>query len=473
MELRKPVVIILLVLILALQVFLRLPFIQMPLERDEGAYGYMAQRILAGEVVYRDGFDHKPPVVYFIYAGLIKAFGNTIEAIRIPTLIYSLLTTLSLFYLGLLLFGGTGGLIGALFYAVFSGGPLIQGNTSNTETFMVLPLILAVAFFLKKKMFWAGLLSGLAIMIKPVAGANFLVLLLFLILLDWRALGRMLLGSVIPFLFFVVYFLFKGALFDFVYQVFLVNGRYLRSLPFGFFARLAYGGVTTWIFAQLENSLIWFLGLIGLIYVLVKERTRELFLLSAWTLASAVAVVSSGLFFGHYYIQLIPGLCLLSAFAVIEVIKKSTLFGKIALVLVATLLFLAVLPYQLPYYFKYSPDEVSVHQYGKNNYVLSRKLAQIMKKKLRPDETILVWSANPEVYFYLEKKAPTRYFNYLKWMETQETRQEIVAAILAAKPNYIVWTGYAFAYPELVELVENEYQPYMGLGKWLVYQRKK
>ncbi len=472
MELRKPVVIILLVLILALQVGLRLPSLQMPLERDEGAYGYMAQRILAGEVPYRDAFDHKPPVVYFLYAGLIKAFGNTTEAVRIPTLVYSLLTTLALFYLGLLLFGGTGGLIGALLYAVFSGGPLIMGNTANTETFMVLPLILALVFFLKKRMFWAGLLSGLAVMIKPVAGANLLVLLLFLGF-DLRLLVRFLAGSLLPFLFFVLYFIGKGALGDFVFQVFLVNGRYLRSLPFGVFDRLRYGVMTTLLMAKLENSLIWFLGLVGLIYVLVRERTRGLLLLALWTLASLIAVASSGLFFAHYYIQLIPGLCLLSAFAVVEILKKSTLFGKTALGLAAALLVLTALPFQLPYHFKYSPDEISVQQYGKNSYVLSHKLAQILKSRLKPGSTILVWSADPEIYFYLEKRSPTRYFNYLDWMETDQVRREITASILANKPDYIIWTSYAPAYPELVKLVKNEYRTWLGLGKWLVYQRKK
>ena len=53
-----------LLLILLLQLALRIPFLSEPLERDEGAYGYIGQRILAGELPYRDVFDHKTPVVY-------------------------------------------------------------------------------------------------------------------------------------------------------------------------------------------------------------------------------------------------------------------------------------------------------------------------------------------------------------------------------------------------------------------------
>ena len=68
--------IVILILILAMQIFLRLPFLAEPLERDEGSYAYIAQRLLVGEVPYRDYFDHKPPAIYFIYAGIFKLLGD-------------------------------------------------------------------------------------------------------------------------------------------------------------------------------------------------------------------------------------------------------------------------------------------------------------------------------------------------------------------------------------------------------------
>ena len=175
---------IILLLILLLQLALRIPFLSEPLERDEGAYGYIGQRILAGELPYRDVFDHKTPVVYYIYAFIIKAFGGSILSIRLFSAFYSLLTTFAVFLLTLLLFEAGPALLAAGLYAVFSTGPFIQGTGANTEVFMVLPMVLAfTAFVYGRKQgssSWiivAGVLSGLAVMIKQTAVLNFLVLL--------------------------------------------------------------------------------------------------------------------------------------------------------------------------------------------------------------------------------------------------------------------------------------------------------
>src|ERR671922_2576087 len=58
----------LVVCMLALAWWLRGPLHHLPLERDEGAYAVIATRWLAGDVPYRDLFDHKPPLIYVIYA---------------------------------------------------------------------------------------------------------------------------------------------------------------------------------------------------------------------------------------------------------------------------------------------------------------------------------------------------------------------------------------------------------------------
>lgn len=490
MQIRRAALIIILILILLLQVGLRLPFLQIPLERDEGAYGYMAQRILAGEVPYRDAFDHKPPLVYFIYASLIKIFGNSISAIRVPTLFYSLLTTLAVFYLGLLLLGAGGGLLAAFLYALFSGGILIQGASSNTETFMVLPMLLAFIFFIRggrSNYFWAGLFSGIAFMIKQVAVFNFIVFALTPLIplslwergkgrLRWRrgeGLLMLFLGFLIPPLFFTLYFWLKGALPDYVYGVFLVNRQYLRSLPIGFWGRMVNGFYTTFIFARLENSVLWVFGIVGLFYIFIKDRLQQNLMLAFWALASLLAVATSGLFFGHYYIQLIPALCLLSAYAIMKIKDEAGLALKVAVVLVSLFLFFAIIPYQYPVYFKFTPEQVSERQYGKLSYVVSFKLAQKLKGLMKPRDKVFVWAANPELYFYLNKKAPTRYFNYLRWMESEPVKQEIIGEIIKNRPEYIVWTNYAFNYQKLVWFVIDHYQLIGQEGGWKIFKKIK
>ncbi|MBN2057493.1 MAG: glycosyltransferase family 39 protein [Candidatus Saganbacteria bacterium] len=489
MAIRRAIVLIILVLILLLQVALRWPFLSVPLERDEGAYGYVAQRILAGELPYRDAFDHKPPVIYYLYASFIYFGGNTVAAIRAPALVWSLLTTLALFWLGRLLFGSTAGLVAAFFFAVFSGGVLVQGTSANTEVFMVLPLVLSLIFFLfglkdgqdrAKVLIVAGLFGGLAMMIKQTAAVNLAVMFLFFfsrqdgkIHYKWRPALALLAGALIVPAVFSFYFLVRGAWPDYLCQVLIVNRRYISSLDFGPVARLAGGLYTTYIFAKLENGVLWLLALIGLAYILLEERTRENAVLAAWTLASVVGLSASGLFFGHYYLQLIPALCLLAAYAVKKVWREAGLAYNLALAVLLLWLFLPTLAYQAPFYFSYSSEQIANAQYGKPSYSIAKRLADKLAPRLRSSDRVLVWAADPEVYFYLNKKAPTRYFSYLRWLESRELQREISAGLISDPPDYIIWTDYNFAYPELLQLLRERYQLDFGIGSWRVYKRKR
>lgn len=50
----------------------RLPSLAQPAGGDQSLYAYTGQRILAGDVPYRDVWDQKPPGIGFIYAGLLR-----------------------------------------------------------------------------------------------------------------------------------------------------------------------------------------------------------------------------------------------------------------------------------------------------------------------------------------------------------------------------------------------------------------
>jgi hypothetical protein len=53
---------------------LRLPSIVQPAGGDQGLYAYAGQRILAGDVLYRDMWDQKPPGIAFVYALLLRVW---------------------------------------------------------------------------------------------------------------------------------------------------------------------------------------------------------------------------------------------------------------------------------------------------------------------------------------------------------------------------------------------------------------
>ena len=51
-------------------VALRVPSLQQPAGADQALYGYVGQRILHGELPYRDAWDQKPPGIHATYAVL-------------------------------------------------------------------------------------------------------------------------------------------------------------------------------------------------------------------------------------------------------------------------------------------------------------------------------------------------------------------------------------------------------------------
>ena len=47
---------------------LRLNIVDIPLNRDEGGFAYFGRLLSQGGTLYKDGFDHKPPGIWILYA---------------------------------------------------------------------------------------------------------------------------------------------------------------------------------------------------------------------------------------------------------------------------------------------------------------------------------------------------------------------------------------------------------------------
>lgn len=449
------------------------PFLNEPLERDEGAYAYIAQRLSAGELPYRDIYDHKPPAVYFIYAAIFKLMGQSILSIRLFTLFYCMLTTLSLFAVGYLLWGRIGGMLSALLYAFFSGGPYIQGTSANTETFMVLPMVLALYCFLRgtrdggrgtvTNLFLAGIFSGLAVMIKQVAVANFLVLVGFAGLIS---LIPLLLGFTTFPLIFTLFFWLRGALPDFINAMLFENLAYVAGKTFrwgGFFRTVTR-----------ENLILWLLVIFSTAYILFRERKPENLLLSGWAIFSVLGVVLGRSFYGHYFIQAIPGLVLMSSYALLKLSRHS--LSAAAGMLVFLFLTLPVLSSRYPFHFM-SGDEISVQKYGIYNFVLAKEAAQFIRQKSSGNNTIYVWGAEPEIYFYSQRRAASKFIYFYPLLENsgrgKERRLEMMGEMRQNSPQYIILADAGVGYPVLFDLLKTKYRFLAKIDRWQIWEIKK
>lgn len=64
---------------------LPLLYLNVPLHFDEGIYLTIGEQIAAGETLYADFADHKPPGIFYLAAVIYELFGNPITAARVLT----------------------------------------------------------------------------------------------------------------------------------------------------------------------------------------------------------------------------------------------------------------------------------------------------------------------------------------------------------------------------------------------------
>src|SRR4051812_21185324 len=74
-------------LILAAITAARYPYLEIPLERDEGEFAYGGRMILAGEPPYVTFHAMKLPGIYLIYAAIEAGIGESVSAIHLGLLL--------------------------------------------------------------------------------------------------------------------------------------------------------------------------------------------------------------------------------------------------------------------------------------------------------------------------------------------------------------------------------------------------
>jgi 4-amino-4-deoxy-L-arabinose transferase-like glycosyltransferase len=128
-------------------VLLRVNVVDVPLDRDEGVFGYAGQVILDGGLPYRDVLDHKPPVVFYLNALALLLIPPTARGVHVFLHAYNFITLVALFFIARSYTRSrAAGLWTAFCYAIISSSPAVQGGTASTEMFMLLPLTLSLLF---------------------------------------------------------------------------------------------------------------------------------------------------------------------------------------------------------------------------------------------------------------------------------------------------------------------------------------
>jgi 4-amino-4-deoxy-L-arabinose transferase-like glycosyltransferase len=319
----------LLILVTALT---RLPYFAVSVvDWDESLYFIMAEQWRAGHLPYTTVLDNKPIGIYAVFAVFQTLLGDTPVSMRVAGVLAIGATAVLAYRLTRHLLRElaplTAELAGALAGALFIVTTIPDdGVASNTEIFMeaftCLGMLLALAP--ASRLGWGrvlaiGLSLGAAFMLKYVAVFDMFAVFLAMTALPGRTreglarlwdvakLGLIFsLGALAPFVAAVLLYVVHGALGVFVQASLLSNLRRVAIPVSGNTVFTAFGGQAL-LYPTLFAALLW------VVLQLITRRGTgriEMLVLLFWAVTASIGVASGGLYFSHYFIQLLPVLCI-------------------------------------------------------------------------------------------------------------------------------------------------------------------
>lgn len=121
----------------------RMHAFDLPLETDEANYAYIGGRLLAGDRLYVEVWDHQPPGIFVLFAAVTHLFGDGVLVFRWLAATACLCHMWLIADLLRLTHGRWAGLLGAGLFALVSADPGTAGEGVNREIFMSLLLTAA------------------------------------------------------------------------------------------------------------------------------------------------------------------------------------------------------------------------------------------------------------------------------------------------------------------------------------------
>ena len=334
---------------------LRLPSLAQPAAGDQGLYAYAGARIAAGDVMYRDAWDQKPPGIAFLYSVLLRVWPGE-SVVAAADLAAAAGVAILLVVLGRRRYtADIGGAAACLFlvlgdpYLHRLGGIYVRGQC---EPFIGLAITAALVFLASpQRQRWHLIAAGLALAAAFWLKYNALAFALPLAIAAWswrspaaghRAAVKDLLWIGVGFAavasLTLAYFAANGALLDLRIATLDYNIRYSEETYEGPGAALRYLFVLP--FERARVDLLWFIGGLGAGFLAVRRPwTGSALVALSWTSAAVLSIAvngSRGL--PNYLVQADPPLALTAA-AGLALLAQS---GRVTRVVVAAVLVLAL-----------------------------------------------------------------------------------------------------------------------------------
>lgn len=474
-----------------------------PFGRDQGIFAVIADTILAGGMPYRDAWDVKPPVIFYLYALAQYVAGRRMVAIRI----FEVIGLLSLYFpfriIGRDLYhsreaGIFGWALAALAYAWAD-----YWHTGQAENFGAMMTIWALGMTVDRAPqlgrvgAWTamGFLFGICFLLKPNLALGAIPCAAYTGWSEWRRAGEitrapvpaLLAGAsaLVPIAGFAAWFWLRGA-WDPMYETCLHfaaahAGVSWKAAEETHSALTSVAAVTLMVFLmRLPIIVVFGLAAAVLIRRGAPGEIAAASLLGAMITLQLAGVAVQAKFFGYHYAVAVM-LCAVVAggglAAIWERSMKGRAQGKIqfaAIVLAVGVVFPAMLPEPvssraLPNFWRrsairtgwllgvgpaYTCDQLDqrLYQSYSTNPVAYRITAAVIDRVTHPHDSVFIWGSESVVYWLAQRPHASRYvYDFplrANWQQAQ-LRATLMRELDAAHPTVIVVEAGDFA-PDIV-----------------------
>jgi len=425
---------------------------------DSGIFLYFGQQILEGKVPFRDLWDHKPPLIFYIDAlGLFLGSGSARGVWFLEVLALAASSVLA--YQALRrFFGDLPAFLAAAAMTVDAAFLLEGGNL--TEEFALPLQWLAVLLFIKiyespglekpnrAFSFITGILFGLALNLKQTMGGAWLAFVAAAALAawarrerpSWKDFGYGLGGTAAALLGVVAYFASRNALREYWDVAFVYNFLYsevaesrridmaFEMLKF-FFMNSAFLALP---FAA------WPFGLAEVVRGWRRQRTLAVFPLLFALVAlpvEALLINTSGKNYRHYFITLLPAAAFWAAWMLARAagfLRRYPGAVQTAAVLLAAVVLLTPGINQLRTFSQDSGEQTIT------------RAAALIREETQPGDPVLVWGSETTVNYLSGRPAPTRFVHQKPLFRTgyagKALSDELLRDLQANPPALIINT---------------------------------
>ena len=216
-----------LILIILFSILIRIPYLNCPLQPDEGAYTYQAYFWFKNVNFYKSRFCNMLPGLPLIYAFIFKILGSKVYILRLFLSFWNALSILFIYLITCRILNKKIGLVAAFIFAYLSWLPTIQGIMQK-EVYMLLPYIIATYLYLlyagenEIYLFFSGISLAIAIIIRQTATPLLIHFLLFIFLQSKKILRDsliFLMGTFLPLFAILLYGCLDIGIHPFFYQI--------------------------------------------------------------------------------------------------------------------------------------------------------------------------------------------------------------------------------------------------------------